>query len=684
MAEVQVLAHDTGARLSPPSTNTALQLASSLADLNPKINGLLDQIAQKGQEDAAAKAKADALSTSGAQFGDAVREGKILPTQNPWYIQAYNRESSVLSSQSALDKLATDSATWPEQNDPQQFAQRWRTEVGKLAQPYGQDPDLMAGFSAAESQVTQQTLSANQAQNVHRITEERTNNISALTSEALLDASRANAGDVTGTIAAQAMEPAHLRFIATGGAEADWKKIVIASVTSAAYNSKNSSMLDLLKDPALVGGPPLQTVDVPDATGTTPPPQQSEAPQQFGEADATSAIKALFPGAVITSTVRSQADNKRVGGAAHSMHLTGQAVDFVVPGYTPQQVRAVLQGHGYPITEFLHETAQDKHSTGDHIHWGWSGAAPGGVTGQSVVPSVPASHKVILASGPSLYDQAGVADNVEHDRYVIDANSVETQLNAIKLQKAARDQKGQAGADFLMGKYGTRILQGDYDTNGLIQDLQNNGYSSSDIASTFNVIHSYTTDSEGVMNARLNINGADPGKAKGVFDLSSEGKLKGWSPDYENRVGQAVLAGRIKADDGDKMVADALAKSKADEKDSPGATVKNFAGLGQHASSLAAAVVHALKQNYGTSTDYPDQLEIKRDISNAMGSWLERHPGDFQGAYQYGAQQTAVMLNNARLAHLKRSKAPILTGQPDTAQAQSTAGVSDSNPRRAQ
>lgn len=46
---------------------------------------------------------------------------------------------------------------------------------------------------------------------------------------------------------------------------------------------------------------------------------------------------------IITSGYRSQRVNELVGGSKTSQHLTGQAADFRVQGYTPQQMNVVYQ-----------------------------------------------------------------------------------------------------------------------------------------------------------------------------------------------------------------------------------------------------------------------------------------------------------------------------------------------------
>lgn len=83
-----------------------------------------------------------------------------------------------------------------------------------------------------------------------------------------------------------------------------------------------------------------------------------------------------LPGVSITSGVRDQAKNMRIGGAMRSMHLSGQAIDFVPEGprwgkAELDAFRAKLQAKGLPVTELFVETEKSPHSTGYHVHWGW-------------------------------------------------------------------------------------------------------------------------------------------------------------------------------------------------------------------------------------------------------------------------------------------------------------------------
>lgn len=94
------------------------------------------------------------------------------------------------------------------------------------------------------------------------------------------------------------------------------------------------------------------------------PPAETPPPEP--EPDATPKISAnqpLFDGfdGLPTSIRRTKAGNERVGGVAHSDHLTGDAVDFVPPkGMSMAQLEAQAVNFFGPNTRILNE--------GDHVH----------------------------------------------------------------------------------------------------------------------------------------------------------------------------------------------------------------------------------------------------------------------------------------------------------------------------
>jgi hypothetical protein len=249
-ATIGVAAQETGARYSAPGGNAALDLAQSLSSLEPTVGKSLQLLAQKKAEDASVEARKDAITTNGANLADAVRAGTIKPTQNPWYMQAYSREAAAVSSRSALGQLQADSASWAERNDPKAFAAKWAEGVAKIGESYsGVDQD--AGFAPTAAQYTQQVIASNQAQNVQRIETERTQNASSLLATDLSKATVAHGGSLTAGDVAESITAAKASWIGTGGDEAGWNHVVAGAITSAGYQTHNSEIIDLLKDPTL-------------------------------------------------------------------------------------------------------------------------------------------------------------------------------------------------------------------------------------------------------------------------------------------------------------------------------------------------------------------------------------------------------------------------------------------------
>jgi len=68
----------------------------------------------------------------------------------------------------------------------------------------------------------------------------------------------------------------------------------------------------------------------------------------------------------VTSTFRSAAHNRRVGGVANSYHLRGRAIDIARrPGVSHWQIAAAFRAAGYNLLESLDE--------GDHSHFAFGG-----------------------------------------------------------------------------------------------------------------------------------------------------------------------------------------------------------------------------------------------------------------------------------------------------------------------
>ena len=129
--------------------------------------------------------------------------------------------------------------------------------------------------------------------------------------------------------------------------------------------------------------------------------------------DTSTAVRLAAAYGAITSTWRSVAHNRAVGGVPNSYHLQGRAIDIArKPGVTHRQIEAALRNAGYSFIESLDE--------GDHSHFAFAGVrtVPPGqsvATLKTVEPKKPAPPRILadehgtlridLDSGPQIAER---------------------------------------------------------------------------------------------------------------------------------------------------------------------------------------------------------------------------------------------------------------------------------------
>ena len=102
-------------------------------------------------------------------------------------------------------------------------------------------------------------------------------------------------------------------------------------------------------------------------------------------ADISGAASVAAGYGVVTSTYRTVAHNRAVGGVANSYHLRGRAIDVArKSGISHGQVAAALQSAGYIMVESLDE--------GDHSHFAFAGVRTV-AAGQAVAALKPVEPK---------------------------------------------------------------------------------------------------------------------------------------------------------------------------------------------------------------------------------------------------------------------------------------------------
>ena len=103
----------------------------------------------------------------------------------------------------------------------------------------------------------------------------------------------------------------------------------------------------------------------------------------------------------VTSTHRSVAHNRKVGGVANSYHLRGRAIDIVRrAGVSHWQIAAALRAAGYSLLESLDE--------GDHSHFAFGSA------GETKPPRATRPHVVLAGDGDVTHWRMVYAPGVSH------------------------------------------------------------------------------------------------------------------------------------------------------------------------------------------------------------------------------------------------------------------------------
>jgi hypothetical protein len=231
-------------RAVAPRTNSGMQLAAALQDLNPDIRRLGASVVAEDKQVQSEAAKKRALELGGKSLADAVRSGEIAPTQNPFFIEDYNKESAYVRAQSATSALALDSQSWAERSDPAKFQQRYSKELAGIGEHFSQDDDTMAGFNAAAAPAQQQAFAANTAAVSAEIVKTRDANMSQLINENLTGTQNQHAGHASPQQLEESLGALKDHYIGTGGTETAWAQLVYHGYTSAAYNTNDADLLD--------------------------------------------------------------------------------------------------------------------------------------------------------------------------------------------------------------------------------------------------------------------------------------------------------------------------------------------------------------------------------------------------------------------------------------------------------
>jgi hypothetical protein len=118
------------------------------------------------------------------------------------------------------------------------------------------------------------------------------------------------------------------------------------------------------------------------SAATAEHPRKLSFTDQAAEISGASRLVSAY--GLVTSTFRTVAHNKAVGGVPNSYHLLDRAIDIARrPGVTHQQIEAALKRAGYNLVESLDEL--------DHSHFAFAAMpAPASAAAPANAPPAPA------------------------------------------------------------------------------------------------------------------------------------------------------------------------------------------------------------------------------------------------------------------------------------------------------
>lgn len=643
---IQVVARDTGDRFAVGNSDPALRLAGALADLVPTINGAAQSYIANQRDEQGVKAKKAAIETSGAALADAVRDGKLKATQNPFFIQAYNTEAAAVSGRASLSQLQLDSQTWEERNDPQAFAKRWGDEVAKVGEQYT-GVDQSRGFAAVAGQASQQVLATNQSYNSQRIEAERVQNQSSLLATDITQRASANGGVISAAQLGDDLKASFGTWHGTGGSNEGWNTMVAKAVTSAAYQSHNPELIDLLKDPALTsqylsgGGGSYMGFSYTHAGADTNEAMWDK--REDGSAKGHGFLGLLQrPGGGVSSEISIGVDGSEVGSKKAEVEIP-----TMVPTLSKDELSALLsKDEGW--------VSQSKDPLASSIR-GKARAFASERIAAGLDPFASREESPDLQSSKlSIYAIAGVADAAESDRYRISQAADYAATGRLRAIETGLKVKGQQGLSDLYSNYGTAITLGNVSVQDMNTYLVGKGYSAQEAAASISAVGQFTSGIASAQTARLTINSTDPGQSAQILDLTNEALTTGYSKRLADKVKALVLSGDLKRDDATGIISKAMGRSEHFESEDRADTrqaasdarrnqaeqdskdVKALRDLHQKALNVGARAARNVTVIQGRGTYAPPALakEAQQVSVAAAQGWLatKGHETDYNGA----------------------------------------------------
>lgn len=257
------------------------------------------------------------------------------------------------------------------------------------------------------------------------------------------------------------------------------------------------------------------------------------------------------------------------------------------------------------------------------------------------------AKKLQNEGGGSIYDQAGMAKQMEQAAYDIDRQkkydaSMEREAILFRQDQQTRQVEGD-----LFAKYGPGIYSGRFDAQQAINDLSSK-YPAPVLAKAFQSITSTANSIRELAADRTGAYGSSPAGSTQINSLYGEASKDGWSERLETDLGKLLLSQSLSDQTAQDIRSKALAttRSKATAGGGTQAQALNrrqtiiaqWTTARDTASKAASKAEQAYRAAGGAYLSPEDQVALQREVIDSVSDFLEAQPKGFKLVGQVATQ----------------------------------------------
>lgn len=238
-----------------PRTSSLDEGLRALMQLEPKLDAFMAK-ADKEQEEKDTAAGREAALKEALSYGDAVKQGKISPTQSKWFMKGYKSQyGETIGQQWALEAKTAWSEGEAKNSDDPEAAKKFIQNFihTKLQDPASQDEDVRAGLLPLLRNTGSTIMAAQAEYQAKKVKETHLDNVGIAISN---DIDLFRQGKMSRDQLLQSIQQRDSAGLLMGIDKEDMKKTLVAAFTEKAKVTGDASLLTTLKSIPFIGNNP--------------------------------------------------------------------------------------------------------------------------------------------------------------------------------------------------------------------------------------------------------------------------------------------------------------------------------------------------------------------------------------------------------------------------------------------